>query len=249
MMNPQSGRFRPNPAQLSARLAGLFPAGVVAVELPGPPLMALSAELRELLTEPEWQCIRHCHARRIQDFAAGRVCAHYALRELGIPQTNLLPGSDRQPLWPASSVGSITHTDGYCAAVVGRAREIRTLGVDTEVIGAVREDVLRRICIPAELDRLGSLRPQHRSFAAALTFVAKEAFFKCQFPLTREWLNFDVAAVRSEDWDTDCGSFRIEPQQCLALEAYASPGLGGWQGRFRRHDRWVTAGMALPALQ
>ncbi|MGH8141671.1 MAG: 4'-phosphopantetheinyl transferase family protein [Steroidobacteraceae bacterium] len=211
--------------------------------------MTLFAGTFELLTEEEWQCIRHCRDRRIQDFTAGRLCARTALQQKGMSGTSLLPGNDRQPLWPDSIVGSITHTDGYCAAVVGRDCDVRCVGLDSEVIGAVQPDVFRRICSPPELDRLLSLTPQRRSFAAALTFVAKEAFFKCQFPVAREWLDFDAVAVRADNWDADLGSFRIEPLRHIALEAHASPGSGGWQGRFRRHEAFVTAGMALPVPQ
>jgi 4'-phosphopantetheinyl transferase EntD len=82
-----------------------------------------------------------------------------------------------------------------------------------------------------------------------LIFVAKEAFFKCQFPVALEWIDFDAVAVRVEDWDTDLGSFRIELRRHIALETHDSPGPGGWRGRFCRHDGFVMAGIALPASQ
>jgi len=112
--------------QPSAALGKLFPAGVVATELRQPSLLRAQALLSEqsLLTSEEWACIMHCHGRRIQDFAGGRLCAHYALGAFGMADVSILPGSDREPLWPAGFTGSITHTEGYSAAVVGRIEQV-----------------------------------------------------------------------------------------------------------------------------
>ena len=56
--------------------------------------------------------------RRVREFAAGRQCARLALRELGGPDEAIPVGLSRQPKWPPGIVGSITHTVGYCLAVV-----------------------------------------------------------------------------------------------------------------------------------
>src|ERR1051326_943715 len=99
--------------RISSELAALYPPVVIAAEVTGP-------VGREQLTSAELQFIAHCAEKRIQDFAAGRSCAHRALSELGILDFSLLSGTQREPLWPASVVGSITHTTGYAAAVVAR---------------------------------------------------------------------------------------------------------------------------------
>jgi len=201
-----------NPAQLSAEVSGLFPSGVIAAELtvPAP---------RELLTSAELQFIAHCAEKRIQDFAAGRACAHRALRELGMVDFSLLAGEHREPIWPASIIGSITHTYGFAAAVVARQRDLRSVGLDCEVIGSVDEELWSRICTPAEIGRLAQLPPADRGRQAALIFAAKEAFYKCQFPLTREWVGFEDVVIEPLDWPVAAGSLRIIPQKTLPLEA------------------------------
>jgi 4'-phosphopantetheinyl transferase EntD len=226
-----------NPAQLSVELAGLFPPGVVAAELPGNAPVTL-------LTASERRSISHCAHKRIEDFTAGRACAHRALRELGITGFSLLSGPDRQPLWPASIRGSITHTNGFRAAVVAHERDVRGVGLDCESIEAVDEELWPRICTPAELRRLASSPAEERTRQAALIFAAKEAFYKCQYPLTQSWVGFEDVAIEPASEPGDRGAFSILPLTTLALAADFVRSL---VARFSFRDRWVIAAVAIPA--
>jgi 4'-phosphopantetheinyl transferase EntD len=225
-----------NPAQLSAEVSNLFPAGVVATELTVP-------AARELLTSAELQLIAHCAEKRIQDFAAGRACAHRALRELGIHDFSVLSGEQREPIWPAAIVGSITHTSGYGAAVVARQRDLRSVGLDCEVVDAVDEELWSRICTPAEIERLAQLPPGERGQQAALIFAAKEAFYKCQFPLTRQWVGFEDVVIEPLDWPRSTGSLRIIPQKNLPLESGVVAHL---VSRFQFRGPWVVTAVTAP---
>jgi 4'-phosphopantetheinyl transferase EntD len=225
-----------NPAQLSAEVSGLFPSGVIAAELTAP-------APRELLTSAELQFIAHCAEKRIQDFAAGRACAHRALRELGILDFSLLAGEQREPIWPASIVGSITHTYGYGAAVVARQRDLRSVGLDCEVIDSVDEELWSRICTSTEIERLGQLPQAERGRQAALIFAAKEAFYKCQFPLTRAWVGFEDVVIEPLDWPVTTGSLRIVPQKTLPLEAGVVARL---VSRFQFRGPWVITAVTAP---
>jgi enterobactin synthetase component D / holo-[acyl-carrier protein] synthase len=232
-----------SPAKLSGELAALFPAGVVAAELTEP-------APRTVLTAAEFQFIAHCAEKRIDDFTRGRACAQRALRELGIEGFSLLAGKDREPLWPDSIVGSITHTGGYAAAVVARGVDIRGIGLDCELIASVDEDLWSRICTPAEQARLAQLPSAERGRQAALIFAAKEAFYKCQFPLTREWVGFEDVVIEPAEWlahigparigPASAGSLRILPQKTLPLEASQVAAL---VSRFQFRDPWVIAGV------
>jgi len=235
-MTSDSAADTDNPAQLSADLSELFLPGVIAAELtiPAP---------RTLLTAAELQFISHCADKRIQDFTAGRACAHRALGALGIREISVVAGRDRAPIWPASVTGSITHTYGYAAAAVALERDIRGIGVDCEVIESVDEELWSRICTTVELDRLAQLPAADRSGQAALIFAAKEAFYKCQYPLTRQWVGFEHVIIEPAAWPATSGSFRIIPQVPLPLEAGLRTAL---VGRFRFRDRWVVAGVTLP---
>jgi enterobactin synthetase component D / holo-[acyl-carrier protein] synthase len=225
-----------NRAQLAAELAAVFPVSVIAADVSGPVSNAV-------LTPAELQSITHCAEKRLRDFAAGRACAHRALEELGIAGFSLLSGAQREPLWPQSIVGSITHTNGYAAAVVARASEIRSVGVDCEIVDAVREDLWPSICTPTEIERLKQLPAAQQQQQAALIFAAKEAFYKCQFPLTRAWVGFEEVLIEPLAWPAATGTFRVVPQKTLPLDISTVSQL---VCRFRFHPTRVIAGVTLP---
>jgi len=224
-----------NPAERAVALEALFPRGVVAAQLQG-------RAPEGLLTESEALSVSHCAPKRIADFTAGRLCAHRALAAFGVADFSLLPAPDRQPLWPPGYVGSITHTEGYSAAVVGPAAQFRSLGVDAETIASVHAELWPRILGEVERRELVQLAtPQARERTAALIFAAKEAFYKCQYPLTAEWLEFEDLHIESADFGRDTGLFSVRPCRTLRL-AYP----GALQGRFRVHVPYVSCGVALP---
>lgn len=249
------------PARLSAALAALFPAAAVsAAELhheigaaagggaPETHAPAVS-RARALLTAPEWQAIRHCREARIWDFTAGRLCARRALLELGVSGFSLLAGADRCPLWPGGIVGSITHTQGYSAAVVARSDGIAALGIDTEVISAVHQRLWPLFCVPQEIDWLWRLPADERARGAALIFAAKEAYFKCQYPLVQELLGFDAVQIEApESVEAQPHTFRVllHKGQLPARLALSSQSSQRLEGRYRLHGAFITVALALP---
>ena len=70
--------------------------------------------------------------KRRREFACGRHFARRCFRALGRPDGPLPANPDRSPRWPDGLVGSITHTDTYCAAAVARADDIAGIGIDVE---------------------------------------------------------------------------------------------------------------------
>ncbi|MCZ6808046.1 MAG: 4'-phosphopantetheinyl transferase superfamily protein [Deltaproteobacteria bacterium] len=159
------------------------------------------------LLEPEEQAIAEAVDRRIDQFTAGRVCARQALARLGVDAgIPVLQGEDRAPIWPDGFVGSITHTDSWCAAAVARASEVRAIGIDLEPSTPLKESVLNRICTPAERQWLAEVSDP--GLMGKVVFSAKEAVYKCQYPLTHEFLGFHAVALDLED-----GFFRAVFQQ------------------------------------
>ena len=115
-------------------------------------------------------------AIRRRDFALGRACARAALAELGHGDAVIPKGEGGAPLWPEDIVGSITHTKGYAAAVVGKSRNFAGLGIDAEQVAGVTAGLWPRLFTTLEQERLqGQPDPQ---LAAALVFSAKEASYK-----------------------------------------------------------------------
>jgi 4'-phosphopantetheinyl transferase EntD len=221
-----------NPARLSSSFQMLFPPGVVAAELD-------ESGRVELLLPEEAACLGRSVPERQQEFAAGRLCARRALAELEIENFALIAAPDRQPIWPAAIVGSITHTVGLCAAVVALRSRFAGLGVDTEIVGRVTAELCTRICVTPELDWIDSLPEAKRASAAALVFAAKEAFYKCQSPITGEWLGFQDVRI-----ETAADTFRVIPTRPIALTKLTKQ---PFAGRYRFHTEFVSAGVAIEA--
>jgi 4'-phosphopantetheinyl transferase EntD len=223
---------------LSTTFAALFPEGVVAAELRGP------GEASCLKPE-EARSVERAVPKRIQEFAAGRQCARRALAELGRPDVPIPVAPDRQPLWPPGVVGSITHTAGLCAAVVAESTRLEALGVDTELSGAVKPELWQMICVADESAWLSTLAPGERAAAVTLLFSAKEAFYKCQYPLVGERLSFDDLCVTVFAWGQSHGAFRVRPARPVALfECIGSA--ESLPGSYRFHEEFVSAGVCLP---
>lgn len=188
---------------MSPQLAALFAPGVVAAEVN-------DAVGLELLDPAEAALCARFAPKRIADFAAGRLCARKALEELGIADFALVINADRTPRWPAQIVGSISHTTGYGCAVAAHQRDVLSIGIDAERVGRVSSDIFRLVFAPRETTFLASLDDIDRTRAATLIFSAKEAFYKCQFPITRRWLDFHDAWIDLAAPLGDSGTFSIE---------------------------------------
>jgi 4'-phosphopantetheinyl transferase EntD len=117
-------------------------------------------------------------AKRRRDFALGRSCARAALTQLGQAGAAIAVGEGGAPLWPGGSVGSITHTAGYAAALVADARRFGGIGVDAERVGGVTQDLWPRLFDAAERDFLMAVQDESRAVMATLFFSAKETAYK-----------------------------------------------------------------------
>ncbi|HEX6452667.1 MAG TPA: 4'-phosphopantetheinyl transferase superfamily protein, partial [Trebonia sp.] len=168
----------------------LLPFGVEWAEEFGDP-----AEVA-LFPEEEAAVARAVGKRR-QEFGSARNCAREALGRLGVPPAPILPGEKGAPQWPDGVVGSITHCAGYRAAVVARARDLLTVGIDAEPAGgALPDGVLDRVSLPAERAMLGELSAAAPGVSwDRLLFSAKESVYKAWFPLARRWLGFEDAEI------------------------------------------------------
>lgn len=143
----------------------------------------------------ELQLVAAAVEKRRLEFSQGRQCARAALRRLGLSDGPLLTGSQREPLWPTGVVGSITHTTGLCVAAVAWQRRYSGVGIDVEPDEPLTLPVAERIATEAEMSALRSMPPL---LAARLIFSAKEAFYKCQFYRTRQFLGFFDVAIELE---------------------------------------------------
>ena len=225
-----------NPSSRSSTLAALFPAAVSVVErrTPGDPADLLPAEAEH---------VTRAVPKRIQEFAAGRVCARRALEAFGVRDFVLHAAADRQPLWPAGFVGSITHTAGFCAAATARRDAVLAVGLDSEVVGAPTAELWPTIARAEELAWVRSLDDGAGAAAMTLLFSAKEAFYKSQYPLVGEWLDFHDLSIEVPGWGGTQGDFHVTAMRALRFARHARlPATG----RYVFHEQFVSAAVTIP---
>jgi 4'-phosphopantetheinyl transferase EntD len=128
-------------------------------------------------------------------FALGRAAARDALRELEGTEPVAIPRAPSgEPVWPASIVGSISHSHEVAVAVVGRREDYAGLGVDVEDRArGPSPRAARLVCRPSEMDWVD---PESGTDRLARLFSAKEAVFKALFPIEQVWLGFADAELR-----------------------------------------------------
>jgi 4'-phosphopantetheinyl transferase EntD len=165
------------------------------------PASAASAEMfhdapEAMMFPAEAAAVGGAAATRRREFGTVRHCAREAMRSLGLPAVPILPDEQRAPRWPAGVVGSMTHCEGYRAAVVARADELRSVGIDAEPHRALPAEVLELVLRDEERAHAAELaRARPEVHWDRLLFAAKEAVYKAWFPLTRRWLDFGDASV------------------------------------------------------
>ena len=145
---------------------------------------------------------------------------------------------------PANLVGSITHTDGFAPRWRPIKESLAAIGIDCEVAGRVTPKLWPSICTPGEIRWLQALPESQQAAAATLIFAAKEAFYKCQYPLVGEWLNFHDATIEVLQWGAADGAMTIHANKSIAFAQRASMPL---EGRYLFHEQFVTAGVAVAA--
>ncbi|MDX5371258.1 MAG: 4'-phosphopantetheinyl transferase superfamily protein [Pseudomonadaceae bacterium] len=136
-------------------------------------------------------------AKRQGEYLAGRLCAREALRRLC--GQALTPGRDGDgvPVWPAGTVGSITHGAGRAAALVASTAHWRGLGIDLEKYLSVERAgrLAGEILTPGELQRAAQLPPEAFAARVTLTFSLKESLFKALYPLVLQRFYFQDAEL------------------------------------------------------
>ncbi|MBR8834643.1 MAG: 4'-phosphopantetheinyl transferase superfamily protein [Stigonema ocellatum SAG 48.90 = DSM 106950] len=172
--------------------------------------------------------------KRRREFAAGRFYARQAMWALGVAPQPLPVLPSRAPAWPEGVVGSVAHTDTWCAAAVGRGDAFLGVGLDAEVAAPLSPDVAALVCSAAELRGLPA-GPGVPSELPTWVFAAKEAFYKLYHPHVGQFLEFGDVQVQ-----LDLG------QQSFLAEL--RPDLPPFEGRHALPGRIATAGGLILAL-
>ena len=209
----------------------LFPSGVAVAESFGE-----MADAEPMAAEAA--LIARAVDKRRREFVTTRNCAREALSRLGVEPVPILRGDNGEPLWPRQIVGSLTHCDGYRAAVAGYAMQVRSLGIDAEPHEPLPEGVLEHVSIEPEREVLASRNADlHWD---RLLFCAKEATYKAWFPLAKRWLGFEDAHITFEQTAEGTGTFRTELLVDGATVDGGQP-LLGFDGRWLVQDGLIVA--------
>jgi 4'-phosphopantetheinyl transferase EntD len=174
---------------ISSALAALYGPDVVVES--APPVLASE----QLYPDERAYIARAVEARQAQ-FGTARVCARAALARLGTAPCSLLPNEDRSPRWPDGIRGSIAHTAQHCAVAVTNAAHLSGIGLDLESDAPLKPGLEKLVCTDAERAWLEGSERDERLWLAPLLFSAKEAFYKCQFTVTRQLLGFNDVQLR-----------------------------------------------------
>ncbi|GEL95632.1 4'-phosphopantetheinyl transferase family protein [Cellulomonas composti] len=206
-------------------LADLVPLGIEVVERHGPPVTV------PLFADEEASVADAVPARRAE-YAAVRGCAREALTRLGVGPVAVPSAPDRAPVWPAGTVGAMTHCVGYRAAAVGRADDWAGLGIDAEPLAPLPSEVAELVLSDHERAPLADLDPAW--CADRVLFSVKECVYKVWSPITGVWLGFEDVHVRLED-----GHF-------VAQLRRPELGVDELHGRWTAHDGLILTALALP---
>ncbi|KWU48802.1 MULTISPECIES: 4'-phosphopantetheinyl transferase family protein [Pseudomonas] len=161
--------------------------------------------------------IQRSVAKRQAEFLAGRLCARTALQQLD--QLDCVPaiGEDRAPVWPGHISGSITHSTGHAAAIVGYKTQWRGLGMDLENLLSLEraERLAGEILTADELQRMAALPREQIARLVTLTFSLKESLFKALYPIVQQRFYFEHAEVL--EW-SEAGHVRLRLLTDLSAE-------------------------------
>ncbi len=123
--------------------------------------------------------------RRRAQFAAGREAARQAMAELGVAVVGIGQGPGGEPLFPPELRGSISHTREHAVALVGHASCYRSVGVDIDDARPLGDAAASGVTWQSEVARIQRVvELEDPALAQNFAFSAKEAIFKCQYPLT-----------------------------------------------------------------
>lgn len=210
-------------------LQSLFPPGVVTTA-------ADPDSMRGCLLPEEEACIAAAVSKRRLEFTAGRTCARRALAGLGVADYPLLPGPDRVPVWPPGVIGSISHTDGFCGVALTRRTVLTGIGLDIESAQGLDEQYWPLVLCLSEQRWLGRFGADVRSRLAKLMFSAKECAYKCQYCVSRRWLEFsDMEVTVDLNRDEFTARFLTNVMPGGAARSWL-------KGRFVFYQDWVLTG-------
>jgi 4'-phosphopantetheinyl transferase EntD len=176
---------------------------------------------------------------RQREFATGRRIARSLMTRLGITDAQLPANDDRSPQWPAGVVGSISHAENVCVVALAPSEKFLGLGVDIEPNRPIESRLIETICTKQERAWLAHQPPATRGVYARLMFSARECAFKCQYPFTKTFLEYEDVCI---ELDVRRARFVAAIHPVATRKAETDVLL---YGRFCIFPDWLVTGIAL----
>ena len=148
------------------------------------------------LLPAELPCTDGMVPQRRNEFAAGRAAVRMAAMADGSEPFAVPMGVDRAPVWPTGIIGSIAHSSDICLAAISRSKRYAAIGIDIEPDVPLPPDIAAEIVHDGDGLELESGAAPLAKHDDVKVFSAKEAAYKCQFPLTGSVLGFDALSIR-----------------------------------------------------
>jgi 4'-phosphopantetheinyl transferase EntD len=151
----------------------------------------------DTLYNKELVIVSRCCEKRKNEFVAGRVMVKNIVKMLGIENFPILTGKYREPIWPEGIVGSISHCNDFCFVAVAEKKFFLSIGIDIESNNPLPIGLEGMVCTVNERNwiqsmiELGSTLPLSK-----MVFCAKESVYKCIFPFTRRYIDFNEAEIK-----------------------------------------------------
>ena len=186
--------------------------------------------------------LKVAHPKRQEKYLAGRLCAYQAFLKLGLtPPKDIPMAPDGSPVWPSGWTGSITHSEGFASAAIGKITDVLGIGIDSEPFMSSRtySSVAERIMNGKEITDLCPVGWSEVEWAT-LVFSAKESIYKCLRPICGNFFSFEDAEMY--EIDLKLGVFKFYLKRDIG-----GPFKSGWkgQGRFEKTSMWLHTAMEL----
>lgn len=179
---------------------------------------------------------------RQAEYVSGRLCAREALEFFGEKPGDIPFGEGGGPAWPAGFVGSITHSNQQAFAAVTRKSKAISLGLDVERImpSGTATQLAPFVATTGEYQNLRKMSLDMQ-LLTTMIFSAKEAVFKCLYPMLK--FRFDFTDVEILSIDAAIGSFSLALGNVISK---LMPAQAPLVGKMAVIDDLVHTGFILP---
>lgn len=199
---------------------GLYPAGLheVGIHMIGFRPEGFLADAYGQADIPMPAAIARSVRKRQAEHFYGRLAARMALADLGTHAHHIDSGPNREPIWPAGVIGSITHSPCQAAAAALPVGPWQGVGIDME--GAVSPEAIASVeqlaMCSAELAMLRQVPEVPYNVLVALAFSAKESFYKATFGAIGRYFGFEAIRIDTVDHAGRCLHFTTMETLCSA---------------------------------